>query len=240
MNDQKKYLLVGSILTLCFISLFIWKSKEEKYVKNHDTKHKKTSLSSNKKNMNKNNSINRSLSSVKQDVPKKDFHNREPAQIENPINYANVPPEIEELLKKYDVNMEASYQENTFYISSFAAIASKDYNSELGTIVEEKYDYIIYNPKDENTKSAVVINRLNHQVGIVTGKIIVKIDNNMHVLTQLAQKENFKIGYLRPYVNHQEINIIPATTSFELSHKLTKAGFSLAEIEIIEGKHTTR
>lgn len=149
-----------------------------------------------------------------------------------------IPPVLQELLDKYEAFDKFTYNDQTFSISSdYQAIESKKYNENIhGAFLEEKYGLTLFKAKAEAQNYAVVISHLTHQVGILTGRILVKIENNNDKLLKIVQDEGLTLGLRHKYVNYQEVFVKPASKTFDINQLITKAGFTFTEIQIIEAE----
>lgn len=229
-------ILFGLFLLIGILYLYNTPKKQDEHMNTTSNKKQKTQPEEKvaKQNADSSSSLNRSIAQ----------QNIDQDQTQQPSYNVN-DPVLEKLIEKYKAKDEIKHKGVDYLVSEYSAIDKKDYDPSMGEKIDELYGrYIIFNNTQgaqQITTSALVINTLTFQPGIVTGKMLVQVTNdNRDVLTNLSQEENFKIGFLRPYVDIQEIEVKPALRTFALNSIFEKNNFSLIEIEIVSGKHYTR
>lgn len=237
MNKKLKFsILILFSIGIFFIYLFYKSNSSDDNISRKDISDSVNNTIQNKKTEKLSNGKIDSVSS----------QNRSIAGSQNSQNQ-NIPPELEELLQKYEAYINYSYNEQTYSLSStYQAMRTKIFQASpsgtYGDFLEVRHGFTLFKPKsaDKLQYASVFINHLTHQVGIVTGKILVKVENNEEKLKKLAQDEGFQLGKKLPYVDLQEVFVKPASKTFDVYDQIIKSGFSFSEVQIIEADYETR
>ena len=115
------------------------------------------------------------------------------------------------------------------------AIDKNEFKGEMGKVISESGGYIVFKPSiDMNSKVEVVRNPINGMLGIVTGMVILVLEDGQDI-QKINPNTNYKISYSAEHLGTYYLEPAGAGRVYELAENLQEIqGVKSVRVEVIE------